>query len=48
MANAGSGPAAILLNDDHWEAGAALKLRNVYLGLSYTGAFNNGGHTLSK
>jgi hypothetical protein len=48
MANASSSAATILLNDDHWEAGAALKLRNVYLGLSYTGTFNNGGHDLGN
>jgi hypothetical protein len=48
MANASSSAATILLNDQHWEAGAALKLRNVYLGLSYTGTFNNGGHDLGN
>ncbi|MDR1238616.1 MAG: hypothetical protein LBK27_00720 [Treponema sp.] len=49
MANAdSSGVATILLNDDHWEAGAALKLQSVYLGLSYTGTFNNGGHNLGN
>jgi hypothetical protein len=38
--------ANILLNDDHWEAGAALKVKDIYLGLAYTGTFNNGDHGL--
>ena len=31
-----------LSEDDGWEAGAALKIKDVYLGLFYTGSHNNG------